>query len=400
MSRRSGWTAGKIVALILAAIVGACIVLGIVFRKELAVIWGDFTRYIERVEEEVPDEEGEKDNATDDAGDNTATAEKYDNMSVSGVENNGITLAMVPMLASDLSAQAESGLTITATVLPSQATDKTLDWSVEPVDASSEWVQGKTVTDYVTVTGTETGATVECLNPFGAQLLVKATSRSNPEVYATCTLDYYARVIGAKLNFDYLAPFTNKDVSMAMTKTVNVIPSFENMANMAITEDMCFSAISIDFEISDYTIPLSEEASVTKEYKITPGFYDHIEDSFPADIPLAVGGPAYIPLYRSDLTEINLKYFGLKWQWDVNFAWVVTLKPTYALEGGWEERIKDKGAAYLALANSYTEPAVLFHASYKDNMNDVDFYISLSYQKDYFAIDVENLEFDQTGAVM
>ena len=386
---RKGSSAGKFIAIILAMIVGACIVLGIVFRKELAVIWGDFTRYIERVEEEVPNEdEGNTDGSTDDAGDNTATAEKYDNMSVSGVENNGITLAMVPMLASDLSAQAESGLTITATVLPSQATDKTLDWSVEPVDASSEWVQGKTVTDYVTVTGTETGATVECLNPFGAQLLVKATSRSNPEVYATCTLDYYARVIGAKLNF------SNNSFSMTQAEKPNVVPSLEKMGNAPITTDLCVSDINIDFELSDYTIPLNEEeATAIKNYQITQGFYEHIEDSFSTNI----GGTSQPIMSRSDFTEINLKYFGLKWQWEVNPS--IQAYPSYMLNG-FVARIESHGAEYLALANSYTEPAVVFHASYKDNMNDVDFYFTLSYQKDYFAIDVENLEFDQTGAVM
>ena len=410
MSRRSS-NAGRIVAIILAMIVGATIVLGIIFRKQLAVVWGDLKRYVKRVDDEVPKDE-DKDNeanAGTNNGENAGTSSgvngSQDNMAVSDIDYSGVTLAMVPMVASELSAQAESGLNITATIIPAQATDKTLDWSVEFVDASSEWANGKTATDYVTVTGTETGATVECLNPFGAQLLVKATSRSNPDVYATCTLDYYARVIGANLNFNHFNPF-GEDNTFPMTKAskqgnVTVVPSLEDMGNESITDDLCISSISIDFEFSDYTIPLNEEdATITEKYEITTGFRDYLHSNgFPMDVA-CVGGtpPMILPVFLNDVS-CNIKYFGLQWQF-INSAIIQMMKPSYTEEGGFAERIKDVGAEYLALANSYTEPAVVFSASYKDSMNDVSFYISLSYQKDYFTIDVENLEFDQTGAVM
>ena len=384
MSRRYSSGAGRVFAIILAMILGASIVLGFIFRKQLAVAWSDVKNYFKRVDDTVNN--GDDNNNGNQTGDQNTDlgdqeGEPGDNMAVSEIDYSGITLAMVPMVASELSAQAESGLNITATVLPSQATDKALDWSVEFVDETSEWAQGKTVTDYVTVSGTDTGATVECLKGFGSQMLVKAVSRSNPDVYATCTLDYYARVIGAKVNFG--------DTFYSMT------PGGE-IGNALITDDICNSSISIDFEISDYTIPLSEESTVFNSYQITGEFYDYIKSSFNANSATGTG-TLYFITPREDLSEINLKYFGLKWQWEENKT--VQMSPTYAL-GGFDKRIETHGAEYLALANSFNGPAVIFSASYQDAMNDVSFYFSLSYQEGYFAIDVENLEFDQTGAVM
>ena len=391
MSRRSGWTAGKIVALILAVILGAGIVLGIVYRKEVAVMWGDLMRYFKRVEEEVPDDEDEG-NTDGDAGDNTATAEKYDNMSVAEIEQNGLSLSMTPMLESDLSANAESGIAIMATVLPADATDKTLDWSVEIVDETSEWAQGKNVTDYVTVTSTDVGANVECLQPFGAQLQIKATSVSNPDVYATCTLDYYARVTGAKIKFATTSELTwggGSTVSMGTVGVVGATSSAET--NAYITEDMNKPFISFEFETSACTIALNEEdATITSSCAITQEFLTYMQDNgFQAKI-MAV--PEVTPI--SDVgININLKYFGLSW---------------YAINGyvdampyeDYSAYIEARGNAYLNIANSYSGPVAVFNVNYKDSYSEKSFYISFSYQSDYFAVSVESVEFDQEGVVM
>ena len=39
--------------IVLAIILGAVLVLGIVYRKQIEVIWGDATRYLERVNDEA-----------------------------------------------------------------------------------------------------------------------------------------------------------------------------------------------------------------------------------------------------------------------------------------------------------------------------------------------------------
>lgn len=95
-----------------------------------------------------------------------------------------------------LAANGEETVTLTATITPENATNKQIDWSVAWSDASASWANGKTVTDYVTVTPTSDGAasaTVKNLQAFGAKIKVIASSREDPEITAECAVDYAQR---------------------------------------------------------------------------------------------------------------------------------------------------------------------------------------------------------------
>lgn len=99
-------------------------------------------------------------------------------------------------------ATAREGITLTATVSPETADNKTVDWVVSFVNPSSSWASGKTVTDYVTVTPTSDGAltaNVSCLKAFGEQIKVTVTSHVNSEAKAECTLDYARRILDTAL---------------------------------------------------------------------------------------------------------------------------------------------------------------------------------------------------------
>lgn len=121
---------------------------------------------------------------------------------ISEVEQNGISLMSAKVAAADyadygVSTLAETAYTLTATIMPEDAFDKTVDWSIAFADPSSSWANGKTVTDYVTVTPSSNGsltATVQCLQDFGEQIIVTVTSRNNSSAKATCTVDYVKRV--------------------------------------------------------------------------------------------------------------------------------------------------------------------------------------------------------------
>ena len=122
----------------------------------------------------------------------------------SGVKLMSAKLAKEDYAAYGVSPMAESAQILTATVEPIEAMDKSVDWSIAFANPTSAWANGKTVTDYVTVTPTEDGAltaTVTNLQAFGEQAVVTVTSRENPEVSATCTVDYAQRLIGASLSF-------------------------------------------------------------------------------------------------------------------------------------------------------------------------------------------------------
>lgn len=97
-----------------------------------------------------------------------------------------------------VSENAETAYTLTATVYPVSASDKTVDWTIAWANAESAWATGKTVTDYVTAQAQADGSTVcivSCLQAFGEQIEVTVTSRANENATATCTLDYTRRLL-------------------------------------------------------------------------------------------------------------------------------------------------------------------------------------------------------------
>lgn len=118
------------------------------------------------------------------------------------IESNGVSLMSAKIVTADyaangISPQAETAYTLTASVFPYDAIDKTVDWSMDFKNKNSFWAQGKTVTDYVTLTLTSDDgltANVECKNAFGEQIIVKCTSRDNHSAYAECTVDYVKKI--------------------------------------------------------------------------------------------------------------------------------------------------------------------------------------------------------------
>lgn len=88
--------------------------------------------------------------------------------------------------------QVENSYTITATVLPATATDKSLSWTAQFVGSGSSWAKGKSVSDYVTVTPSAdtSKCEVKCKQPFGESVKIIATSVSNIDVKAECVCEY------------------------------------------------------------------------------------------------------------------------------------------------------------------------------------------------------------------
>ena len=133
----------------------------------------------EEIQEELPEEEG-----------------STSGMQVGEGEGNGISLMSAKIALEDyeeygISENAESAVSITATITPAEADDKTVDWSIKWKNASSSWATGKTVTDYVTITPTSDGAltaNAECKQAFGEQIVITCTSRMNSKATAEVTV--------------------------------------------------------------------------------------------------------------------------------------------------------------------------------------------------------------------
>lgn len=121
---------------------------------------------------------------------------------ISESESHGMQLTATKLSLSEyaengVSALAETAYTLTATITPSDATNKKVDWSIAFKNGSSTWASGKSVTDYVTITPSADGAltaVVECKQAFGEQIKVQVTSRDNTYAQAEVTVDYVKRI--------------------------------------------------------------------------------------------------------------------------------------------------------------------------------------------------------------
>ena len=116
------------------------------------------------------------------------------------VPMQNMTFATARSLAaysSDAAAQSEeyASVELTATLSPDWVAGD-LSWSIAFSDPASEWATGKTVTDYVTLTPGETTltATVQCLQPFGEQIVVTVSADEFEGVSASCTVDFAQRI--------------------------------------------------------------------------------------------------------------------------------------------------------------------------------------------------------------
>lgn len=101
-------------------------------------------------------------------------------------------------LASTASTVADDGTvsqTLTASITPSSA-PQYFDWSISFANPNSAWANGKTVTDYVTLSNEDNSgtATVTCLQGFSEQIIVKAAAVVDSSYFATVTIDYANRI--------------------------------------------------------------------------------------------------------------------------------------------------------------------------------------------------------------
>lgn len=160
-------------------------------------------------------------------------------------ESNCIRLMSVKIAPADYAANgisplADTAYQLTATIMPENATNKAVDWTISFADPSGKWAVGKSVTDYVTVTPVSDGAltaNVECLKDFGEQVRVTVTSRDNTSVKANCLVDYTQKLHSVK------ATFGSTVLTDGMTRSFDL----EGAGQAA-------EAWKFDYTTSDYTI--------------------------------------------------------------------------------------------------------------------------------------------------
>lgn len=217
-----------------------------------------------------PDEEQEQ---TEEQADNggAVIGESVGN----GVKLMAEKIPVAEYAAHGISPMAETAYTLTATITPENATNKKVDWSVEFVTPSSAWANGKTVTDYVTITPTADGAltaNVECKAAFGEQIRATVVSRDNKEVSASVTIDYAQRLQDISVKF---SAASGLEGDSDLTLTYEEFPQLKIYENASETN---IKKTVIGYETSDvYT--LAETYSTTVTMKFTEDFKTYFSDS-------------------------------------------------------------------------------------------------------------------------
>lgn len=177
------------------------IITGIVFVLILAILGGVVAAVVTEtnpkewfekpVEEQPADEEqggeGELPPVVDENGETMESGKVYP-MPAQMIYTSSATTA------EDGTTVSSNPVTLHATITPSNASDTSVTWSVSFVNPSSEWANGKTVTDYVSIVASGLSCEVTCHQAFGEQIKITVVSNDNAEATDSCVVDYLKRV--------------------------------------------------------------------------------------------------------------------------------------------------------------------------------------------------------------
>lgn len=143
-----------------------------------------------------------------------------------------------------------TSVSLTATVLPTTAVNKALDWSIAWAEPDG-WTSGKTVTDYIDLSSSDNVATVTFKKLFNVKAVITATSKDNPEAKASCNVDCAKRLLSANMTMNSADRVTwnfNND-----TPVLPLLPVITTNANSWI-QLKSQSTVEYDYTYSEGTI--------------------------------------------------------------------------------------------------------------------------------------------------
>lgn len=226
---------------------------------------------------------------------------------VGNSEGNRMTLTSVRN-----SAVTGESVTITATVEPDNEAENTgVDWTATWKNAESVWASGKSVSDYVTLTpgGADYAAskrvTLENLQPFAEQIVVKATARDDPGITATCTADYAQKPVNFSLSFGEVSCNFGGDTDVTLEINANAETALGGAADAQFTKSEVYS-LSQEFTVS-YELTGKKFMSYTASGYGVEGWY-----IFGTWLPSPDFKDEYADLSGYSVADNGL-YFGIKY---------------------------------------------------------------------------------------
>lgn len=125
-----------------------------------------------------------------------------DQLAFAIANGHGLTLKRVSN-KTDIESSETGSITITA-IVSSDATDKSVTWSIAWKNAESDWATGKNIVDYITLTPDDSNNSVkvDCLRAFGEQAILTCKANGAVDLQATATVDFLKRIVGVNLSCD------------------------------------------------------------------------------------------------------------------------------------------------------------------------------------------------------
>ena len=210
------------------------------------------------------------------------------------------------------SAVTGESVTITATVEPDNEAENTgVDWTATWKNAESVWASGKSVSDYVTLTpggedyAASKSVTLENLQPFAEQIVVKATARDDPEITATCTADYAQKPVNFTLSFGEVSCNFGGDTDVTLEINANAETAPGGAADAQFTKSEVYS-LSQEFTVS-YELTGKKFMSYTASGYGVEGWY-----IFGTWLPSPDFKDEYADLSGYSVADNGL-YFGIKY---------------------------------------------------------------------------------------
>ena len=242
----------------------------------------------------------------DDAEEEQAGAPAY-SFIVGNGEGNRMSLMSVRN-----SAVTGESVTITATVEPDNEAENTgVDWTATWKNAESVWASGKSVSDYVTLTpggedyAASKSVTLENLQPFGEQIIIKATARDDPEITATCTADYAQKPVNFSLSFGEVSCNFGGDTDVTLEINANADTAPGGAADAQFTKSEVYS-LSQEFTVT-YELTGKKFMSYTASGYGVEGWY-----IFGTWLPSPDFKDEYADLSGYSVADNGL-YFGIKY---------------------------------------------------------------------------------------
>lgn len=138
---------------------------------------------------------------------------------------------------------------LTVEVLPVNATNKNIDFSMKWQNSESEFSVGKNVVDYISLEKSSPNiVAINVLKPFGEKIILIAVSEDNTELKAECVLDYKARI--KSITGVYIKNRANDDIKVNLSN--NDISNDKLVFQKERELDMCY--FDFDYELSVCTI--------------------------------------------------------------------------------------------------------------------------------------------------